>query len=69
MLLFGKGNMWERKDWDLFDEGIGINVAAEVCQLVGTFSLGKISENVINVKWDYIGMAVYQSLETNVVLN
>ena len=50
MLLFGKGNMCEKKGWDLFDAGIGINVAAEVCELVRTFSLEKISENAIKVK-------------------
>ena len=69
MLLFDKENTWMKKGRNQFDVEMGTNDGAKVWKLVETFSLVKISENVIKTKWDYIGMAVYQPLETKVVLN
>ena len=42
--LFDKGNMWKKRGRDQFVVGMRANVAAEVCELVGTFSLKTISE-------------------------
>ena len=58
-----------KKGRNLFDVEMGTSDGAKVWKLVETFSLVKISENVIKTKWDYIGMAVYQPLEIKVVLN
>ena len=58
-----------KKGRNLFDVEMGTSDGAKVWKLVETFSLVKISENVIKTKWDYIGMAAYQPLEIKVVLN
>ena len=69
MLLFDKENTWMKKGRNLFDVEMGTNDGAKVWKLVETFSLVKISEICNKKKSDYIGMAVYQPLETKVVLN
>ena len=44
-LLFDKGNTWMKKrGGDIFDVAMGAYDGAEVCELVGTFLLEKISE-------------------------
>ena len=43
-LLFDRGNTWMKKGGDLFDVAMGAYDGAEVCELVGTFLLEKISE-------------------------
>ena len=43
-LLFDRGNTWMKKGGDLFDVAMGAYHSAEVRDLVGTFSLEKISE-------------------------
>ena len=44
-LLFDKGNTWmKKKGGDIFDVAMGTYDGAEVCKLVGTFLLEKISE-------------------------
>ena len=43
---------------DLFDVTMGAYDGAEVCELVGTFLLQKISKFAINAILDYIGMTV-----------
>ena len=43
-LLFDRGNTWMKKGGDLFDVAMGVYDGAEVCELVGTFLLEKISE-------------------------
>ena len=42
-LLFDKANTWMKKE-DLFDVAMGTYDGVEVCKLVGTFLLEKISE-------------------------
>ena len=54
---------------DLFDVAMRACDGAEVCELVGIFLSEKSVKFVIKVKLDYIGMTVYQLLETKVVLN
>ena len=48
---------------------MGAYDGAEICELVGTFLLEKSVKFVIKVILDYIGMTVYQFLETTLVLN
>ena len=43
-LLFDKGNTWMKKAENIFDVAMGAYDGAEVCELVGTFLLEKISE-------------------------
>ena len=43
-LLFDRGNTWMKKGGDLVDVAMGAYDGAEVCELVGTFLLEKISE-------------------------
>ena len=43
-LLFDKGNTWMKEGGDIFDVAMGAYDGAEVCELVGTFLLEKISE-------------------------
>ena len=43
-LLFDKGNTWMKKRGDIFDVAMSAYDGAEVCELVGTFLLEKISE-------------------------
>ena len=68
-LLFDKGNTWMKKRGGIFDVAMGAHDGAEVCELVGTFLLEKLVKFVIKVILDYIGMTVYQFLETKVAHN
>ena len=52
-----------KKRRNLFDVAMGSCDGAEVCKLVGTFFLEKITEICNNVKLDHIGMKVYLFLE------
>ena len=54
---------------DLFGVAMWVYDGAEVCKFTGTFILEKISEICIKEMLDYIGMTVYQVLQTKVVLN
>ena len=49
-LLFTEGNIWIKKGENaLFDVTMGLHDSAKVCQLVGTYLLGKLS-NIIDQK-------------------
>ena len=43
-LLFDKGSTWMKKRGNIFDVAMGAYDCAEVCELVGSFLLEKISE-------------------------
>ena len=53
-LLFNEGGTWMKKD-GLFDVTMGAYDSAEVCELVGTFLLDKISE-----KYDKSSVDLYR---------
>ena len=48
----------DEKRWNLFDVAMGAYDGAEVCKLVGTFLLEKISETCNEMILDYLGMTV-----------
>ena len=48
-----------KKRRNLFDVAMGSCDGAEVCKLVGTFLLEKITEICNNTKFYYTGMMVY----------
>ena len=52
-----------KKGRNLFDVEMGTNDGDKVLKLVEIFSLVKTMKYIIKIKWDYIGMAVYQPLE------
>ena len=58
-----------KKRVDLLDVAMVVYDGAEVCELVGAFLLDKSVKFSIKVILDYIGMTVYQFLETKVVLS
>ena len=58
-----------KKRVDLLDVAMVVYDGAEVCELVGVFLLDKSVKFSIKVILDYIGMTVYQFLETKVVLS
>ena len=68
-VLFDKRNTCMKKRVDLLDVAMVVYDGAEVCELVGAFLLDKSVKFSIKVILDYIGMTVYQFLETKVVLS
>ena len=59
LLLFDKGSTWMKKRRDLFGVAMKPCDGVEVCKLVGTFLLEKITEICYNVKLDSIGITFY----------
>ena len=67
-LLFNEEGTWMKKD-GLFDVTMGAYDGAEVCELVGTFLLDKISEKYEKIASVYIVMTGCQYLKTKAALN
>ena len=63
-LLFDKGNMWMKKGRDLFDVAMEGYDIAEVCKLVWTFWLEKISEI-----WDKCEIGLYRDDSLSILRN